>query len=197
MKIDKETTYQNLRDEAIDTVKRQDTFLLATYTMCISVWSIAFNVKEEWIALFPLIFLILLSLKICELRRAVVFLASYMEVFLEEGSLDGWENIKEEYYRKYRRPYRKIFSYCSKVSFSVLSFISSLLFWIIRDFDLIVFGHKWIGYVIIAVQIFFVLLQGIIWWMYSDTSTLKAPLVKDWKELYSEINQKIEDENRK
>lgn len=187
MEIDKKTTYQNLRSEIMDNVKRQDTYLLTSYTMCISIWTIALEMSSEWITLFPVIILIPISLRICDFRYANAFLGAYMAICLEDAADDGWEYISSLYHKRYASHSKSFSSYCSKLAFGVLTLISCVLFWAIRDFNIFVFGQLWVGLAIILSQISIVIFQCVIWWRNTDTSKIKASLMKNWRELVNSL----------
>ena len=98
MSVEKDTAYNDLRDEIMDLIKRQDTYLLAAITMTITVLSFSLQFGNEWVALLPLLILLPVSKRFTDFRYGIVFLASYMAIFLEEKSSTGWEYMREKYY---------------------------------------------------------------------------------------------------
>lgn len=64
MEINKKTIYQNLRDEIMDLGKRQDNYLLASYTICITIWAFALETLNEWVAVLPMVILLPLFLRV-------------------------------------------------------------------------------------------------------------------------------------
>ncbi len=146
MSVDKDMVYSNLRDEIMDLIKRQDTYLLAAITMTITVLSFSLQFGNEWVALLPLLILLPMSKRFSDFRYGIVFLASYMAVFLEEKSPTGWEYMREEYYKtqnayvkKRKQKHRKTrlfkngsntFTFTARGMFVLLTAVSISAFWI-------------------------------------------------------------------
>lgn len=201
MGIDKITIYQNLRAEIMDLVKRQDTYLLAAFTITISVLSIAIETSKEWLAMLSLVILIPLALRIADFRYGVVFISSFMAVFLEEKSYDGWEFVREKYY-EYQKEYRNnphrnkklfknksgIISFISKGTFCLLSLACISVFWMIRDFCFSSIQDIIINAILIVFQLLVLLLQIYTEIKYRDTTAMKANHINEWDEVYNSVH---------
>lgn len=192
--IDKKSIYQNLREEMMDLVKRQDTYLLAAYTITISVWSFAIQFANHWIALLPIFILLPLSFRVCDFRKGTVFLSSFMAIFLERESYDGWEYVREEYFKVFPNLHgekkgllENIVTFLSRMSFCLLTIVSIILFWAMRESDFSNARNIIVNSVIIFVQIIIVLLQGSKWYKYADTSKMKKPLMDNWRVVYNTL----------
>ena len=208
MNVKKETIYQNLRDEIMDLVKRQDTYSLAAYTLTISIWAFALEAKNAWVSLLPLFLLIPLSLRVADFRYSVVFLSAFMGVFFEEKSNDGWEYVRESYYSiqekiiknkldlknydinsndVYFKRKNRVLSLLSKLTFTMLSIISIAIFWSLNEFNINVTDSHVLNWVILVVQILIVVLQIYIAIKYRDMTNLKHKLINDWSVVYKEL----------
>lgn len=204
MDIDKTTIYQNLRDEIMDLARRQDTYLLASYTICITIWAFAVEALNEWIAILPMFILIPLSLRVCDFRYGTVFLSSFMAIFLEEKSYEGWEYVREEYY-KTKKEFRAnkdnkskdLFkrrslplSFLSRGTFCLLTIITIVIFWGIRGFLIDSTSQIIITVIICVTQAIVLGVQVYIAFKYRDTSTIKKPLLEDWEYVYDKLRAK-------
>lgn len=204
MDIDKKTIYQNLRGEIIDLAKRQDNYLLASYTICITIWAFSLETLNEWVAILPMFILIPLSLRVCDFRYGTVFLSAFMAVFLEEKSYEGWEYVREEYYKtksefnanKSNLSYenKKLFkrrslplSFLSRGTFCLLTVISVVIFWGIRGFKFETLNQIIVAVIICSIQLIVLGLQGYVAYKYRDTTTIKKPLLEDWEYVYNKL----------
>lgn len=185
MKINREIIYQNLHDEMMDLIKRQDTYSLASYTLTISIWAFALETENAWIALLPLFLLIPLSLRVADFRYSVVFLSAFVGVFLEEKSNEGWEYVREEYYNTQnkflcgelsiennRNVYFKrknwLLSVVSKTTFTLLSVVSIGICWGLNGWNAHITDSYFLDGVIIIIQGLVVFLQIFITIKYRD-----------------------------
>ena len=82
MDIDNKTIYQNLREEIMYYTKKQDTCITTTFSLTVSIWTLALTLSKAWIALIPLAIIIPMSIVVCNCRYSIAFLASYMAIFL-------------------------------------------------------------------------------------------------------------------
>ena len=204
MKINREIIYQNLHDEMMDLIKRQDTYSLASYTLTISIWAFALETENAWIALLPLFLLIPLSLRVADFRYSVVFLSAFVGVFLEEKSNEGWEYVREEYYNTQnkflcgelsiennRNVYFKrknwLLSVVSKTTFTLLSVVSIGICWGLNGWNAHITDSYFLDGVIIIIQGLVVFLQIFITIKYRDMSNLKHKLLNDWDVVYKEL----------
>lgn len=209
MDIDKTTIYQNLRDEIMDLARRQDTYLLASYTICITIWAFAVEALNEWIAILPMFILIPLSLRVCDFRYGTVFLSSFMAIFLEEKSYEGWEYVREEYY-KTKKEFRAnkdnkskdLFkrrslplSFLSRGTFSLLTIITIVIFWGIRGFAIDTTNQIILTVIIGITQVIVLGLQVYVAFKYRDTSTIKKPLLEDWAYVYNKLQAEKREKN--
>lgn len=204
MGIDKKTIYQNLREEIMDLTKRQDNYMLASYTICITVWAFALENSNEWIALLPIFILIPLSLRVSDFRYGGAFLSAFMAVFLEEKSYDGWEYVREEYYKikeefhlnrnNSSKEHQKLFkhrslllSILSRGTFGLLTLISIVIFWIIREIQLNLQSNIITITIVGLVQLLVLGLQWYVAFKYRDTTAIKKSLLNDWEYVYEKM----------
>ncbi len=205
MDIDKKTIYQNLRNEMMDLVKRQDTYLLASYTLCITVWAFALEAKNAWVALLPAFILLPLSMRFSDFRHGMVFLSSFMAVFLEESSYNGWEYVREEYYKQAKeirslkqRPteckdlFKKksiVLSFVSKATFTLLTLISIIMFWGLKTFNFSSLSNIVINSIMLIIQAIILFTQIYVAIKYRDTTIMKKSLLADWNFVYNKLSE--------
>lgn len=183
--MDKKIIYENLRAEMNEEFKRGDTFLLSSYTLTIALWTIALQTKNEWIAILPCIILIPLSLRVCDLKYASTFLGAFIANFIEDEIDFGWEKLREQYYETYpRKKSDNLLGFFSKFGFGILSIASVAIFWALRKMDMAICNHIWVGHVVLFLQLFIIVLQFFVCLKYANTSQVKKPLMKNWKEFY-------------
>lgn len=183
--MDKKTIYENLRTEMNEEFKRGDTYLLSSYTLTIALWTIALQTQNEWIALLPSIILIPLSLRVCDLRYASTFLGAFIANFIEDEIDYGWEKLRERYYEEYpRNKHDNLFGFLGRFGFGILSIASIVIFWALRKMDMAIYNHIWLGHLVVFTQIFIIALQFYVCFKYANTSRIKKPLMKNWKEFY-------------
>lgn len=163
MEIDKKITHQNLHDEIVYNIKKQDNYTATAYTITISIWTIALGMSNEWIALIPLVILLPITLLVCDCRYSIAFISSYMAVFLEEESTAGWEYMREVYYSENRRSStdKMIYLY-SKFGFWVLNAVSVVIFWAIRGLNFKIFDNIWFGHALFAIQVLLIIFHIVI-----------------------------------
>ena len=201
--IDKVTVYQNLREEMMDFVKRQDSYLLASVTITITALSFSVEKNNEWFALFAMMILVPLSLRVIDFRHGTVFLSSFMAVFLEEEKYTGWEYVHDEYYKvmknhKSKNPPKeklfkgrsKLLSFASKSTYCFLSSSCVIVFWFIRCNNMGQFKNVLVETVLAIIQAAILLLQVILARKYYDTNEKKNILIEEWEIVKADITEK-------
>lgn len=178
--MDKQFTYGFLREEMQSIVMRQDTLLSIAYVAAISLWTIALTINRDWVAIVPIVLLIPFSLKTYDLRYGAIFLAVYIKVCLEEKSYDGWETIRDTYYEQdFGRPL-KFANNLSKLSFSLLSIGSCIVFWFLRIGEVSKAFLNFQNGLLIVVQLVVVIFQIIMYYKFSTMNNLKKSLEINW-----------------
>lgn len=172
---------------------KQDTYTNYAYVIVAAVWSLAFSVKIEWLALIPLFVLIPICLRISDCRYSIAFLASYIKIFLEPQLDVEWQTMHVQFYERHKRTLiQKILYHGSKLDIPFLSLISSVIFWLLRGMEAIL-SEPYLSLIILIVQFIIVVFDCLICLKYSDISRIKEPLLQKWQELYAE--KKDESEN--
>lgn len=205
MAIDKKTIYQNLREEIIDLTKRQDNYMLASYTICITIWAFALENSNEWVAILPIFILIPLSLRVSDFRYGGAFLSAYMTIFLEEKSYNGWEYVREEYYKikeefhlnkndvsmeqlQLFKSRSFLLSILSRGTFVLLTLISVVIFWAIHGIQLKPSNNLITIIIVGFVQSLVLGLQCYVAYKYRDTTAIKKSLLNDWEYVYVKMH---------
>lgn len=99
--------------------------------------------------------------------------------------------MREVYYEMNERSVTdKIIYLCSKFGFWILSAVSVVMFWAIRNFDFKIYNSNWLGYILLIIQVALIIFQIIMCNKYSDISKLKAPLINKWKCVYEKVADK-------
>ena len=91
--ITKDSEYTMLKQEIISLVEIQNTYIIAMYTITITILGVAFERKSQILFLLPYIILFSFQRIISAKRDGMLRIASYIAVYLEEGT--GWESIYE------------------------------------------------------------------------------------------------------
>lgn len=189
----KKDIYKQLTEEIMYNNSKQDTYTNYAYVIVAAVWSLAFSVQSEWIALIPLFVLIPICLRISDCRYSIAFLASYIKVFLEPELDAEWQTMHVKYYENNQRsPIQKILYHGSKLDIPFLSLISAVIFWLLRGSEAI-FSTPYLSLSIIMIQLIIIIFDCLVCLKYSDISRVKEPLLQKWQELYDENNNESED----
>ena len=182
----KKELYKQLTDEIMYNNSKQDTYTNYAYVIVAAVWSIAFSVQIEWLALVPLLVLIPICLRISDCRYSIAFLASYIKIFLEPHLDAEWQTMHIKYYERHKRTLiQNILYHGSKLDIPFLSLISCVIFWLLRGKE-VIFSEFYLSLLILIVQFVIVVFDCLICFKYSDISRVKKPLLKNWRELYDE-----------
>lgn len=91
--ITKDSEYTMLKQEIISLVEIQNAYIIAMYTITITILGVAFERKSQILFLLPYIILFSFQRIISAKRDGMLRIASYIAVYLEEGT--GWESIYE------------------------------------------------------------------------------------------------------
>ncbi len=184
--MDKNTTYQVLRDEMVFLMQRYDNYHIAAYTVCVALWSLAITEKSAWLTLIPLIIMLPISLRMCECRYVIEKLGTYLSVCVEDKRVYSWEYMKnklETAKKKNNSRFRSKHSFIyniSKFSLVFLCIISSGLFWCIEGAPLSEEQYC-LRVHIIVFQSVTTLVQLIVWLKNMDTSRYRYDLCADWR----------------
>ncbi len=103
MDIDNKIIYQNLREEIMFNINKQDVYIVSACTAAIALWTIALSKPNSWIALIAMIVLFPISLRVCDCRYSTAFLSAYIAIFIEHKQVSGWEYAREVYYDNNKR----------------------------------------------------------------------------------------------
>jgi len=190
--IDKKIIYQNLREEIMFNIGKQDVYIVAACTAAIALWTIALNKPNSWIALIAMIVLFPISLRVCDCRYSTAFLSAYIAIFIEQKNTSGWEYAREVYYDNNKRIFSSNAIYLvSKYTFVLLSIVNTVMFWKIRNFNIIVLGSAWWGWSILVCQLVVIVIQAILGYKYCNTSKLKQKFMINWEKIYQQSNYDI------
>ena len=200
MTKDEKFIYEKLREEVMDLVKRQDTYLLAAYTLTITIWTVGIERNSHWVALLPLFILFVISLRICDFRDSSSFLSAYISIWLEKKPGNGWSYTREKYFEITKdmqeqkkniwvRLLDKTGKYLSRMSLCVLSFVSIALFWKIRESNFDSFRNIFINISIMIIQLIVLIIQIYKWCKYVDTTKIKKEYMNNWKFVYDKLIQ--------
>lgn len=89
--MNSETEYSALRNEILNCITMQNNYIVAMYTISISILVFAFSQNDELIFLFPYLIIIPFQSIINIKRNAMIKLGVYIQVFLENEN--DWENV--------------------------------------------------------------------------------------------------------
>ncbi|MBE6700394.1 MAG: hypothetical protein E7582_00685 [Ruminococcaceae bacterium] len=182
--------YMMLREEMMFNQKRQDSITQFTYTTTVAIWAAALTVNNAWIVYSSLFMILLMTMRISNCRRCIAFLAGYMKVALEPDLDLQWETKSFDYYEINKRTTSEWLLYVgSKFDFPILSIISSLLFWGLRDWKFMIYNSVLLSHITLFIQIFIIVFEMLLYFKYSSVATIKKKLIKNW-----EIVQKNEKE---
>lgn len=174
--------YMMLREEMMFNQKRQDSITQFTYTTTVAIWAAALTVNNAWIVYSSLFITLLMSMRISDCRRSIAFLAGYMKVALEPDLDFQWETNSYEYYKKHDRTIMEWFLYVgSKLDFAILSIVSSVLFWGLRDWKFMIYNSVLLSHITLFIQIFIIVFEMLLYFKYSSVATIKKKLIKNWK----------------
>ncbi len=70
----------------------------------------------------------------------------------------------------------------------ILSIVNTIMFWKIREFNIIVLGSAWWGRGIFVGQLAVIVTQAILGYKYCNTSKLKQKFMINWEKIYKESN---------
>lgn len=87
----KDIEYSTLRDEIINLVEIQSNYIIAMYTITVSIIGFAIERNSEWLFLLPYIILFSFQRIISSKNDGMIRIAAYIAVFLEENH--GWESM--------------------------------------------------------------------------------------------------------
>ena len=181
-KLVKEKEYMMLREEIMYIQKRRESIIQHTYTVGIALFAAAFASKISWINLCILPYLISASLKATECGNSLGYLASYMEVFLEESIDIKWETNNHKYAKNYpKKGFRWLQHFIGRCDFLCLAIISCFLFWLMRDFSFEIYGRLLYGIVLLVIQAIVIVFEMYLSFYYSNYATHKNKTWNNWE----------------
>lgn len=158
-------------------VARQDNFFSMAFTTNVALWTIAVSIPNEWIVLLSLLLTFTFSLKICDIWRGTIFLSVYIQICLEEEKTDGWETIRDIYYREISTSSKKsILHSFSKLSLPLLNIASCIIFWVLHGIDF----YSWQNILLLGIQSIVCLTHSIIWYRNYDNPSVKDKMINNW-----------------
>ncbi|NSF39953.1 hypothetical protein [Blautia wexlerae] len=87
--IEKDTEYSALRQEILNLITIQNTYIIAMYTITITILGIGIERKSSILLLLPYVILFSFQRIIAAKKDSYLRVAAYIAVYLEDG--DGWE----------------------------------------------------------------------------------------------------------
>lgn len=91
MGIGKDTEYTMLKEEVLGLISIQNNYIIAMYTITVTIIAFAIERNNEWLFLLPYIILFSFQRIISAKNDNMVRIAAYIVVFLEDES--GWETL--------------------------------------------------------------------------------------------------------
>lgn len=88
--VDSNTEYNALRNEILNLISIQNTYIIAMYTITITILGFGLQTQNSFLFLLPYIVLFSFQRIISAKRDGYLRIAAYITVYLEEGS--GWES---------------------------------------------------------------------------------------------------------
>lgn len=89
-KMKKEVQYEVLKQEILNLDSKKANYVIAMYTITITVSIFSLEIRNEWYFLITYIILFAFERQILSIREGSIRIAAYMAVYLEEG--EGWES---------------------------------------------------------------------------------------------------------
>lgn len=133
--ISQDSEYSMLKQEIISLVEIQNTYIIAMYTITITIFGIAFERRSHVLFLLPYIILFPFQRVISAKQDGIARIAAYISVYLEQGT--GWESFYEEVFNRTtkennnREKFSKLMNIItgriSSLQLAVLSSISSII----------------------------------------------------------------------
>lgn len=96
--MSKEVEYAALKQEILNLDSKKANYVIAMYTIMITISIFALEVKNEWYFLITYIVLFAFERQILSIREGSIRIAAYITVFLEEGI--GWESNYEDIFNE-------------------------------------------------------------------------------------------------
>ncbi len=182
--MDKQMTYKFLREEIIDKMKKQDTYINFIITFMVTVWTIAYEFKIELILFFYIFMLLPFSIRLYECRYSIALISSYMSIVLETGNKYSWETMYNKYQKEKKDTLlNKILLFFSRTFIPITCLVSSIMFWWIRDFQIRIFNNMILGHILIIIQIIIILLHLIICAKYRNLNNMKDNCNNIWEKV--------------
>lgn len=112
--------YSSLRNEILGLISIQNNYIIAMYTITVTILVFGIERKNEWIFLLPYIILFSFQKNISAKKDAMIRIAAYITVFHENGM--GWESFHEKIVDNTSGGEEKGFSIKSFIAGKVASF---------------------------------------------------------------------------
>lgn len=94
----KEVEYAALKQEILNLDTKKSNYVMAMYTIMITIFIFSLEVRNEWYFLITYIILFSFERQMLSIREGSIRIAAYIAVFLEEGK--GWESNYEEIFNQ-------------------------------------------------------------------------------------------------
>ncbi len=179
--------YRILREELVDELKMQERLTQFCYTVVLAIWTAAFTIGSEWILLFSLLIIISISVRVLKSKIDSAYLAAYMYVYLEPKLDVQWETNNAKYCEKYYRDKElNCFHLLMQLDFVFLSFITILMFWLIRGENWVLFENFFVTALIALIQLLTLVFEGIIVKKFYKYGTYRVTYIRRWQEVLKE-----------
>lgn len=100
-KIDRNTEYDSLRQEILNSIAACDNYKIAMYTVTTAILCVAFELENPILFLMPYIVLFAFQWSISKKNENNIVIGAYIAVYLEDSS--GWESNNIQLKRTMRR----------------------------------------------------------------------------------------------
>ena len=178
--------YKMLREELVDNLKMQERLTQFCYTVVLAIWTAAFTIQSEWVLLFSLLIIVSVSEKVLKSKIDSAYLAAYMHVYLEPKIPDiQWETNNAKYCKTHFRDKElNHFHLFVKLDFVFLSFITILMFWLLRGKNWILFESYIITALVALIQLIVLVFEGIVVKKFYKYGTYRATYIQRWQEVF-------------
>lgn len=128
--VSKEAEYASLRQEMINLIDLQNNYIIAMYTITVTILGIAYERRSHILFLLPYVILFSFQRIISAKRDGLLRIAAYVSVFLEKD--DGWESryskvVNETCYKNNKVRYTKFMNIITgRMSSFQLGFLCSI-----------------------------------------------------------------------
>lgn len=136
--------YSSLRNEILGLINIQNSYIIAMYTITVTIFVFGIERKNEWIFLLPYIIFFSFQRIISAKNDAMVRIAAYISVYLEEGA--GWESrygkiverttIKNNHGKKFSKVKNILLGRISSMQLGLVCSVCSIIICICNNLDI-------------------------------------------------------------